>query len=447
MFIPDYINQINKTLSDNGHKAYLVGGCIRDYFLDKKPKDYDIASSATPTQIKMLFDKVIPTGEQHGTVTVMIDGVGVEVTTLRKDGEYKDSRHPESIEFTDDIVEDLSRRDFTSNAIAYDFDIFIDPFNGINDIKNKVIKAVGNPNERFREDALRMMRAVRFASTLNFTIKDNTKASIKNNAELINNISNERISDELSKILLSDEPSYGIRLLDELDLLEYIIPELKQCVNFDQKNPHHSKNVFDHILSVLDNTDNNLVLRLAALFHDIAKPLTFTLDENNVGHFYKHHIEGEILTKEILQRLKFDNKTIDQVCILVREHMSRYDFLRTSSIKKFINRVGIENLDNLFKLQMADIKGSKPPFDFSSILNLQKEVEKILNEKQPLSVKDLDVNGYDLMTIGIPQGKQMGEILNNLLEYVLESPDNNKKEILLLKANKILFEGGMINGR
>jgi tRNA nucleotidyltransferase (CCA-adding enzyme) len=420
-----------KILEENNYQAYLVGGGVRDSFLNKEPKDFDVATSATPQQVKQLFDKVIPTGEKHGTVTVLIRNNSVEVTTLRKDGIYKDFRHPEEVFFTDNLKEDLARRDFTINALAIDLnDKIYDYFGGLNDLKRGAIKAVGDPNDRFKEDPLRMMRAIRFACQLDFYVNISTLTSISTNSELINRISAERIKDELCKMLLSNYPEFGIRALLDTGLLKYTISELCECDNFDQHNIHHDKNVFDHIMEVLSNTPRILNIRLAALLHDIAKPKTFTLDENGNGHFYGHHIDGADIAEEILRRLKFDNKTIETVRTLVFEHMSRYDFLRVASIKKFINRVGIGNLNDLFELQIADIKGSAPPHDFSGVINLRQKVEDILTKEEPLTVKDLAINGYDLMELGYEPSKKMGDILKYLLEEVLINPNINTKDSL-----------------
>lgn len=437
MYFPDYVEYIMFHLEQNNYKSYLVGGGVRDLFNLKNIHDYDIATSATPEQVKQLFKHVISTGEKHGTVTVIINGNHVEVTTLRVDGKYNDFRHPDKIFFTNNLKEDLSRRDLTINAIAVDLDGNVyDYFNGLNDIENKIIRAVGNPDERYYEDPLRCMRAIRFSAVFDFDIEEETEKSIIKNSKLITKISKERIRDELCKILMSDYPGYGIEMLQKCNLLQYIIPELCECINFDQHNIHHDKNVFDHIISVLNHTPNILNVRLAALLHDIGKPKCFTIDENKQGHFYGHHIDGAEMTEEIMKRLKFDNKTITNVCILVRDHMSRYDFLRASSVKKFINRVGIENLNDLFELQVADVKGSAPPHDYSNVLKLKEDVYRILNEKQPLTVKDLAINGFDLISIGVKPGKEMGGLLNKLLESVLENPDINTKEELLNLVNK-----------
>lgn len=442
--IPKYVIDIMETIEKHNYMSYLVGGSVRDILLNKQPKDYDIATSATPNQIKNMFSHVVLTGEKYGTVTVVTDKGDAEITTLREDGIYKDYRKPESVNFTNNIIKDLSRRDFTINAIAFNiYDGLIDPFNGMQDITNKNIKTVGNPDDRLAiEDSLRMMRAIRFSCQLGFDIDKNTLSSIKKNHYLIYKISKERIRDELIKILTSDTPDYGINLLVETGLMDYIIPELSKCVGFDQQNPAHNKNIFDHTLSVLKNVPNILVLRLAALLHDIAKPKTFSINGNGIGHFYKHYSIGADMSKDILMKLKFDNKTIEKVVILVKEHMTKTHGFNKKSIKKLINRVGVENLDLLFKLQTADIIGSAPPYDFNNIIQTKQQVEKILNEKQPLTVKDLDINGYDLMELGVKPSKEMGEILNNLLDIVLEQPELNNKNTLIKMVKEELCGRG-----
>ena len=442
MEIPRSVEYILNHLEYNGYNAYLVGGSTRDIFNYKNPKDYDICSNATPEQVKKLFNKVILTGERHGTVTIVLNNEHYEITTLRKDGIYKDNRNPEEVYFTNDLKEDVSRRDFTMNSICIDVNRNVyDYYGGIKDIENKIIRCVGNPDQRFNEDALRLMRTIRLSAQHDFDIEENTLQAIIKNAYLIQMISKERIRDELCKILLSDYPGYGIEMLERTGLLQYIIPELCECVGFEQCNPNHDKDVFEHTLSVLNNTPKILNVRLGALLHDVAKPKCFTLDEDNIGHFYYHHIEGEKLTEKILSRLKFDNKTINDVKILVREHMFNFNEnskIKTSIIKKFINRVGIDNLENLYCLRVADIKGSKNK-DQSKIDNvtfLISECHKIIAEKQPLTVKDLAINGNDLMELGIKQGVKMGQILNNLLEKVLENPELNDKEVLLNMIRK-----------
>lgn len=432
--MPQEVYRILDILSFYGYDGYIVGGCVRDSILNKTPNDWDICTNCTPEKMLEVFScfKVIPTGLKHGTLTVVINGQNYEVTTYRIDGEYINGRHPEQVEFTNNLKEDLKRRDFTINAMAYNTkEGLIDYYGGITDIFNKKIRCVGNPFERFSEDYLRMPRAIRFSAQLGYSLDAETLKEIKKLSKNIIDISEERIREELNKILMADMPSRGLKLLSSTDLLKYIIPELEMCVGFQQHNPNHDKDVFSHILSVVDNTEKDLILRLAALFHDIGKPETFSLDEDGVGHFYKHHLKSSDIAEDVMKRLKYDNKSIEQVIILVREHMSRYEKLRVKNTKKFINRVGIDNIERLFKLQIADINGSTKRDGVSKLFELKNEVERILNEKQPLSIKDLEINGYDLIQLGIPQGKQVGTVLNELMEMILENPELNRRDILI----------------
>jgi len=431
LFIPEPIRAILLTLHHAGFSAFIVGGAVRDYLLGKKPQDYDLATSATPQEVMRLFAHTVPTGIKHGTITVLSEGVGCEVTTYRVESGYTDHRRPGEVTFTHSIEEDLARRDFTINAIAFDGTQFVDPFGGIEDLRKGEIRAVEDPFERFREDALRMMRAVRFASQLGFKIEEKTMEAIRANASLIAHISMERIRDELCKILITEKPSYGIRLLSQLELLRWFLPELEACRNFEQKNPHHDKDVLEHILAVVDHTKSEMITRLAALFHDIGKPPTFSLDENGVGHFYKHDLVGAEMTLKIMQRLKFDRRTTQIVSTLVREHMCRFSKIKPKSIKKLINRVGRENLDYFFDLQMADMRGHAKTASIEEILKVKEEAIRIIHQQEPLSIKELDVDGNDLIELGIKPGKEIGSILNLLLERVLENPDLNRKDLLL----------------
>ena len=304
--------------------AYIVGGSVRDFKIGiSEPKDYDITTNALPEEIIKIFDKTIPTGIQHGTVTVMINGQGYEVTTYRIDGEYLDNRRPEGVTFVSNLKEDLARRDFTINALAFNEENgLIDYFGGIEDLNSKIIRAVGEPNKRFQEDALRMLRAIRFAARLDFHIEEKTLNGIKTNCNLILNVSNERIRDELCKILISDNPSKALRLLEETKILALILPELQAAVGFNQQNPHHDKDIFEHILAVVENCPAKLNLRVAGLLHDIAKPQCFTIDKEGIGHFYGHDRKGAVLSEQILRRLKFDNESISKISTLVKEHMN-----------------------------------------------------------------------------------------------------------------------------
>ncbi len=429
--IPNEALEVLDTLKENRYDSFLVGGCVRDLILNRIPKDWDVTTSALPEQVISLFSHVIPTRIQHGTVTVLMNNIPFEVTTFRTDGNYSDNRRPDSVQFGVSIFDDVSRRDFTINSMLFDGEQIVDYYAGLNDLEKRMIRTVGHPWVRYQEDALRMMRCIRFSCQLGFTIEEKTLEAIKDECESIKNVSWERIRDELVKILMSDRPVQGIRLLQKSGLLKYILPELEACVGFDQQNYHHRNDVFEHILKVLDATDSRLNLRLSALLHDIAKPKTFSIGEDGVGHFYSHHIIGAEMSMEILKRFKFDNETINNVYILVKEHMARYPKLRSGSTKKLINRLGKHNIDDFIDLQLADIIGSKPPYEFDNVIDLKREIKHILEAKEPLSVKDLAVNGYDLIEIGIEPGKRMGQILNGLLEIVLKSPELNTREYLL----------------
>jgi len=435
--LPQEAEYIINTLNKNGFEAYVVGGCVRDSLLGRVPQDWDITTNALPEKIIDIFDHTVPTGLQHGTVTVVLNKDNYEVTTYRIDGEYLDNRRPEKVIFTSSIEEDLSRRDFTINAMAYNHSKgLVDPFNGKNDLDQKLIRCVGDAGLRFNEDALRMLRAIRFGAQLNFYIDDNSFNSIITNHHLIKNVSMERIRDELSKLLMSNKPSEGIRNLYKSKLLTYILPELISCIGFEQCNPHHDKDVFEHLMSVLDHTPGSLSLRLAALLHDIAKPQCFTKDEMGIGHFYMHHLKSADIAEEILKRLRFDNSTIKKVSILIKEHMSGYDLKKNGAIKKFINRVGIDNLEDLFLLQKADVLSHREPQDLTPILEIKEAVDTILKENHPLSVKDLAITGSDLIELGYSPGKHLGLTLNELLEMVLVCPELNTKDQLLNIADK-----------
>jgi tRNA nucleotidyltransferase (CCA-adding enzyme) len=433
------VSYILDTLNKNGFEAFIVGGCVRDSLLKRNLKDWDITTSALPEETIKLFEKTIPTGIKHGTITVVLSKENYEVTTYRIDGEYSDNRHPDEVVFTRSLKEDLSRRDFTINSLAYnETEGLIDMFNGMEDLKNKLIKCVGEPDKRFNEDALRMLRAVRFSCQLQFNIEKDTYTAICRNYTLLKNVSSERIRDELNKILMSPVPSRGIRMLQESNLLKYIIPELNESVGFDQRNPHHDKNVFDHIMAVLDNSAESLAVRLGALFHDIGKPRTFSIDKKGIGHFYGHNIVSAEMSEVILKRLRYDNATIKKVLIIITEHMSAYNNMKNKTLKKFINRVGVENLEDLFELQIADSKGHKKDADYSPILRRREDVKKILENGEPFTVSQLKITGDDLIKLGYKPGKEIGFVLKELLEKVMERPELNTRERLLdITRNKL----------
>lgn len=445
IFVPKEVNFIINTFYKNNYEAYMVGGCVRDSILGVTPKDYDLTTSAKPETTILLFNKTIPTGLKHGTITILINNNPYEVTTFRTDGSYLDNRRPSSVNFVTDIKDDLSRRDFTINALAYnEIAGLIDYFNGVNDINNKLIRCVGDADKRFKEDALRMLRAIRFSCQLSFDIEISTLNAIKKNYLLISNISKERIRDELCKILISPNPSKGIKLLQETNLLEVILPDINSLVGFSSKCSNHNRNVFSHTLKVIDNTNDNLILRLSALFHDVGKINTLTpLNNGSFYGFPGHCLEGSIMAKKILSNLRFDNNTIEIVCKLIEYHLVlNVDTMPTKyEVKKLLNSVGKDNMPLLFALQRADIKSLNNPEPFLKKVSYTESLaNEIIKNKEPLIVKDLDITGKDLISIlGIKPGKLIGETLNHLLEKVLENPDLNSKESLL-KLGKLFID-------
>lgn len=435
---------INK-LENNNFKAYLVGGAVRNKILGLDAFDYDITTNALPEDIESIFPKTIPTGKKFGTITVIHNNNSYEITTFRNDGIYSDGRRPDSVSFSTELIEDLKRRDFTINALCIDSnEKLIDYFNGIEDIKSKVIRCIGNPDERFTEDALRMMRAVRFMTQLKFTMDEDTRMSIIKNNSLIKRVSVERIREELNKILLSDKPSDGIRALVDTGLMEQIIPEFMDIIGFNQHNPYHDKDVFEHTMEVLDNTKAKLNLRLSALFHDISKPECFTQDESGRGHFFNHEVKSSERAKSIMERLKYPNDLIEDVRVLIRYHLLKSVDMKDKGVKRYINNVGIERLDDMFSLNIADIKGKSKIADiagFERLEVLREKCRNIIERKEPLSRKDLEINGNDLEALGIEKGHIYTEILNKALDLVLEFPEKNNKEEL------IKYVQGLINSK
>lgn len=437
--IPSNVKYIIDEFYKNNYEAFMVGGCIRDALLCKTPKDYDIATSAKPEITEKLFEKTIPTGIKHGTVTVLIDNEPYEVTTYRNEGEYKDNRRPDEVYFVSDIKEDLSRRDFTINAFAYNSrEGLKDFFGGLDDLNNRLIRSVGDANKRFNEDALRMLRAIRFSTQLNFDIEENTLNAIKDNKDLIKNISAERIRDELCKILISNNVRTGLNLLKECGLLQIVIPEIVPSIGFDQKNIHHFEDVFNHTLSVIEKCPEDLNIRLAALLHDIGKPDVFFIDDKGNGRFFGHNTKSEKIARDILNRLRFDNKTIKSVCILVREHMNVLDNASNLAIKRLINRVSKENIYSLLALQKADILSLKDPnVALYKVSDMRKKIDNIIDSNTPLTVKDLAIDGGKLIKeLQIKPGKLVGDILNYLLELVLKNPELNNYDSLITEAKK-----------
>ena len=436
--LPVKVDNIIKTLEAAGYEAFAVGGCIRDSILGRTPQDWDITTSAKPQDVKRLFSHTIDTGIQHGTVTVMLEHEGFEVTTYRIDGEYEDARHPKEVTYTADLLEDLKRRDFTINAMAYNENRgLVDAFDGMGDLQKKVIRCVGNPKERFTEDALRMLRALRFAAQLGFEVEEQTFAAIQELAPTIGKISAERIQTELVKLLISDHPEL-IRAVYTSGIADVILPEFSVLMQTKQNNPHHCYTVGEHTIQVVQRVENKKVLRLAALFHDIAKPVCKTTDEAGVDHFYGHPKEGAKMAHCIFRRLKFDVDTMQKVCGLVEWHDDNPN-LTPAGVRKAVYRVGAERYPDLFALKRADVLSQstyRREEKLAYIQGYEKLYREIMEQKDCLSLKELAVNGRDLMNLGIKPGKEIGQILQKLLEEVLEEPQKNKKEYLLERVKQ-----------
>lgn len=431
-------SEVLKRLEEKGYESYLVGGYVRDKLMGRASSDIDIATKARPDEIKEVFKdyKVIEVGKAFGTIKLIADRSEYEITTFRADGTYKDKRRPDGISFSDSIYEDLKRRDFTINAIALRNDEIIDPFDGKSDISNKIIRAVGNPKDRIEEDYLRALRAVRFATVLDFEIDKDLKKAIREKASNISYISKERQMAELDKILLSDKPSRGIRLLEEVDLLSKILPEVAEMIGFDQKSPHHNLDLFEHTMKVLENVPKDLPTRLAALFHDTGKIETFFLDENGHGRFFGHQKISEELGKKRLKELKYPKKTIEEVGFLIGRHMDASNSYTEKSVARLLRKLGEDTLRRLFDLQEADILATVHE-DISNIENARRFLDEILSKEPALSRADLAINGKDLIKLGFEEGKVIGYVLDELFKAVFEEDLLNEKEILLDFASKI----------
>lgn len=445
IFIPDNVKIIMDKLNNAGFKSYIVGGCLRDNILRRKVNDWDLCTNAKPEEMLKVFKDfhTIETGLKHGTLTVAIGGENYEVTTFRVDGDYSDNRHPDSVEFVNDIVSDLARRDFTINAMAYNEEEgLIDPFGGLDDLENKIIKCVGNPDDRFNEDALRMMRAVRFGAQLGFFPEKETRESIRANAFLIENVSRERINAEICKILVGEHPDRIVHFRI-LGLMKYIIPDLDNCFDVAQNNQWHIYSVGSHIIQALLNSkSNDLEVRLALMLHDIGKPVVKTTGENGADHFYEHEVESARLANQWLREYKFDNNTIDNVTNLVLYH--DYFFEPTKkSVKKMLGLIGLDLTKKLIEIRKADVMAQAPKFieeRFSKIGKLESLLKEIVDSQEAFQIKDLAINGNDLIAIGFKQGKWLGDFLKELMDVVIEHPEMNTKDILLgLAHDKISF--------
>lgn len=443
IIIPENVNTIINTLEKNGFEAYIVGGCVRDSILKRQPNDWDICTSASPSDTLKIFSPqyhVIETGLRHGTVTIVIGGEQYEVTTFRIDGEYSDNRRPDSVKFTKNINDDLARRDFTINAMAYnDKTGIIDLYDGFNDYKRRLIRSVGDAKDRFEEDSLRILRAVRFASQLDFDIEQNTSKAVFEQKNLLKNISAERINVELCKTLTGVS---GVKMLDLYkEVFAVFIPEIKAMFDFEQHNFHHIYDVWGHTVKALESAPNDLIIKLSVLFHDIGKPSVFFKDENGVGHFYGHAKVSADMTDKILKRLRFDNNIRKSVHELIYYHDS--EILNGNKyIKRWLAKIGEIQLRRLLEVKRSDTNGLAPQFIPERIEffnETEKKLDEIISQKQCFTQKELAVNGKDLIAMGVEPGKTVGVILNRLLKAVIDDKIENEHDILMKNAREIFM--------
>ena len=427
--LPRKVVLIIKNLQRHGYDAYAVGGCVRDSILNRKPEDWDITTSAKPEQVKRIFRRTVDTGIEHGTVSVLIGNNGWEVTTYRVDGLYEDGRHPKEVTFTSRLEEDLKRRDFTINAMAYnDDERLVDAFGGMRDLNYHLIRCVGDPKERFSEDALRILRAVRFSAQLAFPIEPETAEAIKSLAPNLEKISAERIQAELVKLLVSDHPE---RIQDacELGITKVVLPEWDDMVGVKQNTPHHKYDVAAHTVHALQNVKNDKVLRLTMLFHDMGKPVMKTTDENGRDHFKGHAIASEQIAKTVMKRLKFDNDTIRKVTKLVAYHDYRME-PTGANVRRAMHEIGVELFPYYLAVRLADTKAQSSyerRGKLENIIQIRELYRNALRNKECVTLKDLAVTGTDLINLGIAPGKELGTLLNELLDMVIEDPAWNQK--------------------
>lgn len=422
-------------IEKSGFEAYEVGGCVRDFIMKRENCDIDIASSATPDELEIILNenniRYIETGLKHGTITALIGGDGFEITTYRTDGEYADSRHPENVSFVRNINEDLSRRDFTVNAIAYNPEKgFVDLFAGREDIDNKIIRAVGDPDKRFNEDALRIMRAVRFASVLGFDIEAETKKALFRNKELLLKVSAERLFAELSKLLLGDNV-YKV-LVDYREIIGVIIPELTICFDFPQRTKWHLYDVWRHTCKTVEAAPKDLGLRLTMLLHDIGKPYARTTDDNGVDHFKGHQIISAELAETALKRFKVSNELYDRVMYLIPIHDIHIGTSR-KNVRKWLSKAGESRLLDLVEVKRADKLGQNPQMTGGELADLEITealIHSIIEDGEPLTAADLAVNGNDLISLGF-SGKEIGDALNDILSKVISEEIENNRETII----------------
>ncbi|MCD1147308.1 CCA tRNA nucleotidyltransferase [Peptoniphilus sp. KCTC 25270] len=432
--IPKEIEKIIKKLNSEGKEAYIVGGCVRDWILGIEPKDFDITTNALPDETLEIFQDYTcyTIGKKFGTIGVLTEEGIVEITTYRVDGEYTDHRKPGEVEFSRSLIEDLKRRDFTMNAIAYNPEEgFVDPFHGKEDTERKIIRSVGNPEKRLEEDGLRILRALRFMGQLDFELNRDLEKTIEKKRNLLQFLSKERIRDEVDKILLQEKPSKVFRKMLELHVLEEIFPELIPTVDFDQKSPYHDQMLFDHILCVVDHAPRKLSLRLAALFHDVEKPSTFTWDEEKEkGRFFGHDAQGAEQARKILRKYREPNSLIHEVSTLIREHMKFHEEISDKALRRQIHRVGEDLILDLYDLMGADMACTFAGRDLHWVEERKARIQKML-EENIVEKSKLAIGGADLIEMGWEQGPEIGKVLKELQELVIDEPEKNTRETLL----------------
>lgn len=443
MDMPKNVDIAINLLQSAGFEAYAVGGCVRDSLLGKTPNDWDITTSAKPEDMKSVFADFhcIDTGIKHGTVTVVIDGEPLEITTFRLDGEYEDNRHPKSVTFTSNLGADLGRRDFTVNAMAYSKKTgTVDLFGGQNDLKNGIIRCVGDPDRRFNEDALRILRALRFASALDFEIEEKTAQSLLKNRALLGNISEERIAKELLKLVCGK----GAKriLTDFAPVLFEILPELQPMYKNSHDNPHHCYDIYEHTLIAVESIDPEPTLRFAMLLHDCGKPAVKKFDENGVAHFYGHQRISAEISAQILARLKVSNKFRDEILFLVSNHDRWELYENTEKMPRYLSKFGLDGVLNLLKVMRADVLAQSPEYRYrlDQIADAEETAKNLAAQKPCLSLSELQINGRTLMDIGIPQGRKLGAVLAQLLDEVIDGVTKNTQEALTTRAREIYSE-------
>lgn len=435
--LPVQVNNAIRLLKDNGFEAYCVGGCVRDMVMGIEPHDYDITTSATPDEMKAVFKgfRIIETGIKHGTLTVISDGMPLEITTYRVDGEYLDNRHPESVSFSRKLCDDLSRRDFTVNTLCCNEEEgIIDLFGGINDINSKTIRCVGEPDRRFNEDALRIIRGLRFSAVLGFEIEKETAKSILKNKDLLSNIAIERIREEFTKLICA-EHIFGL-IRDYHEVIEVFIPEYKALKGCEQNTPYHLYDVFEHSLRAVEAIEKDKILKLTMFLHDIAKPVCKTTDENGRDHFKGHAVVGSGEAQKILERMKYDNKTVCAVCSLISIHSLPVPNTKPEA-KHFLNLYGEECYKGFIKVRRADLAAkANSHCQDERLERMESFLYEIIKNGECYTLKQLSVNGNDLKLIGIVNGKQISKVLSLLLDEVIEEELENKKDELLKRAKE-----------